>query len=446
MKWNAPAVLACGAFAVVMALSPRPRVPVVQRTGWVPSLGSSERGANYIEGPSPIRLRDGSIALLFHEGYCCHRPLPLGPGWEQIAVALIPPGEGQVTVMPLLRHTDDYEAKTYELGFVSAVLERDTWLLAFTRTTFDALQNGWTNVARISTWQTPDLTTPGRIAHDVVGPALRECQQRGTCLGLGVAGPALVVQPDGRTMLWYRDDVRLRPEDRFRVFVQEFRDGRPFGGAIEARFVKGGQRVGPTITDVGVGPDGRIYVLSSDWLWDGITEWVSDVDDPFLLTPTGVVLKTIDGLAVWDGAYLRDPAGRIEQPRIVVGVAAPYGAAADSGQWRLVWYAEDGARVPEAWRRAVPYPPMATPSATPPPPPPMQLPAFQFAVPDGSMLTGLTGRCRQDVSCTIEVWRGGTLETTLFAMPGQSFALVDQWIENIELRGSGLVEFSVSLE
>src|SRR5581483_4846258 len=169
--------------------------------------GYTPDALNYLQGPEPILLASGDVAMLVGTGRCCTN----GKHWEGI-FSLTYPAAGKAAVPrfhPLWATNDFFRnmrRKEAEVGFPSALYYNGQWRIALTTTFLPFHKPDRDRVGRIDL---PDLVTRATTAQvnsNWVGPIDRKCRSIASCKGDGSGLDAvLTLHPNGDLYLYHRD-------------------------------------------------------------------------------------------------------------------------------------------------------------------------------------------------------------------------------------------------
>jgi hypothetical protein len=346
---------------------------------WRPTNGPSP--ATYVQSPWAVRDYDGTVYLGGHAGHCCPG-LENPAGWEGPWVIQYTNEAvtAQYPVIPFVNWafqadgvpdaTDTHEFGSGTMVRITGPLQAEGWLYGSLRTTKKSwqtmLDTGVGNRARGNLSFTPDpMADPYPLTFwDAVPPMRIECAPRNTP-GCGDKNVAGVMMP---ALVWIDDVVigGVHYGERLVLYVQD-----PDGTA--AWIVRSGDkwatvmewfRNWPAIAwgDVAWGDDGRLYALVSArdgsrpgeeacWWWGcrGIDEYVSD-DYGERWTRSERSWRTLAGDLVNDACYVRDPRGHIKRDALtVVALIQDSDDPTGPGNWRLHWWADEGAELPRSW-------------------------------------------------------------------------------------------------
>lgn len=138
-------------------------------------------GWNYLEDPSVVRLNDGTIVIFGHGGRCC----TLSDRERMFVWTLSRLGNRTSFIRPV-------EEDTHEIGFQSAVFVRgllgiEMWHDFYVRTTVDTF--GLQNRVRIGHGIAANVHSQWTWSDNAIPVLNDECQQPGTCNGIGQHHP-----------------------------------------------------------------------------------------------------------------------------------------------------------------------------------------------------------------------------------------------------------------
>lgn len=324
---------------------------------WVPG------NCNYIESPWISRLGD-TVFVGGHAGLCCMMPQNDGVGQDRFWAAVYEPGKPGVFSARTLCgfvENDDHESGGY-----SPIIVNNRWFFVGARTE----RSYWGQGNRVRPFTI--LTDNPVCGHLDINraplfyPQDQACRQMGNgapeCAGsIGVGMHNSVFRINGRVLVVALDDAgamnpirndlsgyvvyEIDTTRRTATFLYSTDFGPGFGTLT-------GRRLFPSLSDVAVGADGRLYGYTGEshggeWLQSTkAVEWVSG-DEGRTWTRTGRSWPAPAGNALWDIGVMRDGDGHLAEPLTLVGVTAPYGDWAAAGTWRLWYWTSDASRMPQ---------------------------------------------------------------------------------------------------
>lgn len=179
---------------------------ITTRPTCVPPTGGVQDQVNYIQGPDPLRLDDGSITLLVDAGHCC-----TGGHWEGIFALTYPAAgsAGTPRFSPLWGSNNwgnTTSRNEHEAPFPSGLFFSGQWRVIYTSTFFPTSATNRDRVARLDL---PNLYTQAQIAqvtNSWIKPIDPACSAIGSCAGpgSGVLG-TIVRHPDGSAYVYHPD-------------------------------------------------------------------------------------------------------------------------------------------------------------------------------------------------------------------------------------------------
>jgi hypothetical protein len=145
----------------------------------------------------------------------------------------------------------------------------------------------------------------------------------------------------GDKLYLYSTDLS-KPPGVIRQWVQASQTIGPAYGVTVTGYPQGGV----DITDVAIGSDGKWYALVNvNWQVGKVSLYQSNDGLAF----TYIKSYTRPGEMVFDGGFTRWPDSRLVEPMLIFGNSVPVGTtdATLFNKWRLVWWAEAGAKIPQ---------------------------------------------------------------------------------------------------
>jgi hypothetical protein len=319
---------------------------------------------NYLQGPEPLLLQSGDVAIIAGTGRCC----TVGKHWEGIFSLTYPAvGKAMVPRFHPLWATNDFsrqpKRKEAEIGFPSALFWQGKWRLALT-TTF--LPFHVPNRDRVGRIDLPDLVTratTAQVKNSWVTPIDPLCLKVGSCQGEGSGrNPMITLHPDGALYVYHQDGnypdcnsgyVRHRLGPDLSVTSSRLDGCIEFDGLAERP---------PFISDIGRRPDGTLSMLAAatDSL-QRIEEWEStgsgaDLGLVWHRTGRTWAAPAHPNGGTWsyyvrDAAFLKDESRTIVEPELVVAQISDGANWADIrnvqlGRWFLYYWAEEDAPLP----------------------------------------------------------------------------------------------------
>ena len=310
---------------------------------------------NYIQGPDPILLPNGDVAILVNAGNCCTGH------WEGI-FSLIYPGAGRAAVPRFsgiwAANNWDTEARgEHEVAYPSAIFSGGKWRIAYTAT----FKNVTSNRDRLGRLDLNNLTyraTTSQVTNQWIKPVDPLCRNLGTCApkrGSGILG-TFVSHPNGELYAYHPDGSANCASGWLRHKINADMSVANLAG--NGCITLTGRTTAPVwLSDIGRGADGNLYMLTTDD-FRHIEEWISS--DPNIgLTWTKTTRRRTAPAhpspptfyAVWDAGYLKDQNRQIVEPRVVVSQIADGATWEETqnvqlGRWYLYYWADAGAPLP----------------------------------------------------------------------------------------------------
>lgn len=335
---------------------------ITTRPACVPPNGAPDP-LNYIQGPDPILLSNGDVAILVDTGRCCTGH------WEGI-FSLIYPGAGRVATPRFsgIWATNNFSTESRgedEAPFPSAIFYNGKWRIAYTSTFLPHNMTDRDRVARLDLNNLTYRAQTSQVTNQWIKPIDPNCRNLGSCPGRGSGilgtfvlhpnGELFVYHPDGNlpscTSGWVRH--KINPD----MSVANLAGN----GCISLT----GLTAAPTwVSDIARGADGKLYMLvARPNSISHIDEWVSTGD----ASTIGLVWN-LSGrtwvrpphpnpprvYSVWDAGYLKDQNRQIIEPKVVVaqisdGTSFEEITDVTLGRWYLYYWADAGAPLPPAF-------------------------------------------------------------------------------------------------
>ena len=347
---------------------------------------SQSENINYLQGPKPIRLSNGDVAILVNAGECCVDNI------EGLFSLVYSAAGGAPHFYPLWAMNNwgnDPARNEHEAGYPVALFSNNQWHVLYTATFSNCSGSDCDRVAKIDL---PSLTTqaqPSQVTNQWITPVDPACRSLGSCptRGSGIM-PSAVVHPDGSIFVYHGDGSSSCGSQIIRHRVSA--DMSVLNPAGDGCLVFDGQSTGaPTFYDIARGADGALYMIADGAVPGqgfvyGLYEWKSTEGDngyplglywrltgkswSFAAPVTGFPNQS--WLQADDGAYLTDGSGVIVEPRVVVSmISRTYAGGWDYfnngslGNWWLHYWADAGAVLPPGFGSSNP---LAAPPATDP--------------------------------------------------------------------------------
>ncbi|HVT16659.1 MAG TPA: hypothetical protein VHQ90_10850 [Thermoanaerobaculia bacterium] len=358
-------VLASLAFQICSAAVAQTNGFIYTRPTCVPPTNGTQCPVIYLQGPDPILLDNGDIAILLDGGQA-------GNGcWEGL-FSLVYPASGHVATArfnPIWasnnwgNHPERHEA---EAPFPSAAFINGQWRLVYT-STFQPYSTDRDRVARIDMPNLTDRAHASQVTNQWILPVNPACQPLGACAGggSGILG-TLALHPDGSIYVYHPDGNNPGCASgwiRHRVNSDMSLPNPAGDGCLVFNSVS---PFTSFLSDIALGADGNLYLLNSRRGGDlgTIEEWISTPASPGGLglgwTLSGRVWYAPANpnpgyiYSVWDAGYLKDKNRRIIEPRVVVANISD-GRTFDEinnyglGRWFLYYWADAGATLPSGF-------------------------------------------------------------------------------------------------
>ncbi len=336
---------------------------ITTRPTCVPPNGAQDL-LNYIQGPDPILLGNGDIAIMVDAGH-----ITSGHShWEGI-FSLIYPAAGHSATPRFsgIWATNNFDTEPSrgeaEAPFPSAIFYNGKWRVAYTSTFLPFSMTDRDRVARLDLNNLTYRATDAQVTNQWVKPITSSCRTLGSCSGKGsgVLG-TFVLHPNGDLYVYHPDGnfpscvsgwVRHKINASMAVV-------NPAGdGCISLT----GLTAAPVwLSDIARGADGNLYMLTADpsASLTNIDEWVSTGSATTIgltwnrtgrvwVAPTHPSPPKI--YSVWDAGYLKDANRQLVEPKVVVaqiseGSSFTEITDATLGKWYLYYWADAGANLP----------------------------------------------------------------------------------------------------
>lgn len=337
-----------------------------QSTGFITtrpvcSPNGAQDPLNYIQGPDPIQLSNGDVAILVNSGRCCTGH------WEGI-FSLIYPAAGRAATPRFsgIWASNNFDTeparREAEVGFPSAIFYNGKWRVAYTSTFLPFGMTDRDRVARLDlnnlTYQVPSA----QVTNQWIKPIDPACQDLGSCAGKGSGvlgtfalhpnGDLYVYHPDGNLPSCTSGWVRHKINPNMSVAN---------AGGNGCISLNGLTAAPPWVSDIARGADGKLYMLvGSPNSIKRIDEWVSTGD----ASTIGLVWNTTGRTwiapshpnppkvySIWDAGYLKDQNRKLVEPKVVVaqisdGTSWAEITNVELGRWYLYYWADAGAVLP----------------------------------------------------------------------------------------------------
>ncbi len=333
---------------------------ITTRPACVPPNGAAD-ALNYIQGPDPIRLANGDVAIMVNAGRCC-----TSTHWEGI-FSLIYPAAGRAATPRFsgIWATDNWNTETArgedETAYPSAIFYGGKWRIAYTVTFRPRSMPNRTRVGRLDLDNLTYRALTSQVTNQWVKPIDPNCRVLGTCTGRGsgILG-TFALHPNNELFVYHPDEayppcasgwVRHKINSNMTV-------ANPAGdGCISL----GGEPVPTWMSDIARGADGKLYMLTNSFNFHYIEEWVSTGTAATIglnwsrtgrqwqrpVHPSGPPTEYL----VWDAGYLKDQNRQIIEPKVVVsqissGTSWEEINTVALGKWYLHYWADAGASLP----------------------------------------------------------------------------------------------------
>jgi hypothetical protein len=321
---------------------------------------------NYIQGPDPVRLDNGDVAIVVDGGY----------GQGEALLTLLYPTAGSIPPRwyPIYATNnwtgDPYYRNEWEAAFPSVIYWQGSWRVMYTATYNYFLRNESENYNRVGRIDAPSLTSqPSAVLLEPwswIRPLNTECHALGSCTKSGT-GSARATTISGKLNLYLRDgnyaeqnpgcnlvrykikaDANLTPT--FDGCIAFDLTGLPPG---RSQYPPGPNTgLGSNVYDVATGQDGKVYMLTAEAPYTYYVDEFVSTDGGRTFRFNRVVTTTPNGFNfVTETAYLTDKNGIIVEPRVIVGLVGSYTSYPPpvNGTWRLYYWASLGAVLPASW-------------------------------------------------------------------------------------------------
>ena len=332
---------------------------ITTRPTCVPPNGSQDP-LNYIQGPDPILLPNGDVAIMVNAGHCCTGH------WEGI-FSLIYPGAGHAAAPRFsgIWASDNFgtEARNEdEAAFPSAILYGGKWRVAYT-STFRCCTSNRDRVARLDLDNLTYRAVDSQVTDQWIKPVDPNCRTLGSCApkkGSGILG-SFALHPNGDLYVYHPDGTSTCASGWLRHKINADMSVASLAG--NGCITLSGVTTTPTwLSDFARGADGKLYMLSNPEGFNYIEEWSSTGDATTIgltWTKTGrkwfppVHPNAASGYSygVWDAGYLKDSNRQIIEPKVIVSQISDGTSWSDIsnvqlGRWYLHYWADAGATLP----------------------------------------------------------------------------------------------------
>ncbi len=342
---------------------------ITTRPQCVPPNGQPH-AMNYIQGPDPIRLSNGDVAIMVNAGNCC-------TGYWEGFFSLTYPAASSVATPRFsgIWATNNFSTESRgedEAGFPSALFYGGKWRIAYTST---FLPHNMKNRDRVGRLDLDNLTyraQTSQVSNQWIKPTNPNCRTLGSCegRGSGILG-TFVLHPNNELYVYHPDQAYVlggQPPPctsgwlRHKINPDMSVANLAGNGCISLRDGLNQEVQTPTwVSDIGRGADGKLYMLTDRV--NGISfidEWVSTGDAAtigLVWTKTGRSWSAPNHpspptvYSVWDAGYLKDQNRQIIEPKVVVAQISE-GKTFDEitdvtlGKYYLYYWADAGASLP----------------------------------------------------------------------------------------------------
>ncbi len=345
--------------AVVTAARAQTTGTITTRPNCVPPNGSPV-GLNYIQGPDPILLQNGDVAVMVNAGKCC-------TGFWEGVFSLIYPGAGRVATPRFsgIWASDNFDTELRnedEVGFPSAIFYGGKWRIAYTAT-FRCCTYNRDRVGRLDLNNLTYRALTSQVTNQWIKPVDPDCRTLGSCApkkGSGVLG-TFALHPNGDLYVYHPDRTSTCPSQWLRHKINPDMSLASLSG--NGCITLNGVTSTPTwVSDIARGADGKLYMLTNPEGFEYIEEWSSTGDAATIgLTwnRTGRQWQrpphpnAAGGwiYGVWDAGFLKDPNRQIVEPKVVVSQISEGRTWEEIkdvtlGRWYLHYWADAGAPLP----------------------------------------------------------------------------------------------------
>lgn len=343
----------------VSAAQPQTTGIITTRPTCVPPNGAQDL-LNYIQGPDPILLANGDVAVMVNAGKCCTGH------WEGI-FSLIYPGAGRVATPRFsgIWASDNWDTEPrneQEAAFPSAIFYNGKWRVAYTAT-FRCCTYNRDRVARLDLNNLTYRALTSQVTNQWIKPIDPNCRTLGSCApkkGSGILG-TFALHPNGELFVYHPDGSSTCPSGWLRHKINADMSLANLSG--NGCITLNGITQAPTwVSDIGRGADGKLYMLTNPEGFSWIDEWVSTGDAATIgltWTKTGrrwhppAHPNSAGGYVygVWDAGFLKDSNRQIVEPKVIVsqisdGRSWNEIADVELGRWYLHYWADAGAPLP----------------------------------------------------------------------------------------------------
>ena len=343
---------------------------ITTRPTCVPPNGT-QLAVNYIQGPDPILLPNGDVAILVNAGKCCDGP------WEGIFSLIYPaagrPAAPRFSGLWASNNWNTEPRNEHEVGYPSAIFYGNQWRIAYTATFGPS---HWVNRDRLGRLDTDNLTyraLTSQVTNQWILPTKSNCRPLNTCPaqeglqeGSGVLG-TFVLHPNNDLYVYHPDGNSGCQSRWLRHKINPDMSVANLSG--NGCITLNGRFAAPTwLSDIGRGADGKLYMLTNADNYWSIEEWVSEGD----ATTIGLVWNRTGrqwnrpaypspnpnnfSYLVWDAGYLKDRKRQIVEPKVVVSQISSgkdptpqdiFNSAL--GRWYLHYWADANAVLPPSF-------------------------------------------------------------------------------------------------
>src|SRR4051794_5521718 len=217
---------------------------------------------NYIQGPDPILLQNGDVAIMVNAGKCCTGH------WEGI-FSLIYPAAGHAATPRFsgIWASDNFDTDTTrneaEAAFPSAIYSGGLWRIAYT-STFRCCTSNRDRVARLDLNNLTYRATTSQVTNQWIKPIDPLCRTLGSCApkkGSGILG-TFVQHPDGQLFVYHPDGSSTCASGWLRHKINSDMSVATLAG--NGCITLTGVAPAPTwLSDIGRGADGNLYMLTT---------------------------------------------------------------------------------------------------------------------------------------------------------------------------------------
>lgn len=368
-------------------------IAAAQTTGFIttrptctpPNLGQDP--LNYIQGPDPIRLPNGDVAIMVNAGKVTFEG---SNHWEGI-FSLIYPAAGRAATPRFsgIWASDDFQTDTTrnekETAFPSPILYGGKWRIGYVAT-FRCCEQNRDRMARLDLDNLTYRAAQSQVTNVWIKPVDPICRTLGSCPSPDPNDPRKGTGINGTFVLHPNNDLFVYHPDMSSGCVSRWMrhkinaDMSVANVAGNGCITLNGFTKAPTwVSDIGRGADNsadnnanNLYMLTADEGFGFIEEWVSTGDAFNIgLTWNRTGRKWLPPAhpnaangwiyGVWDAGFLKDSNRRLIQPKVVVSQISD-GAADNTknpptsawqeiaqvrnNRWYLYYWADAGASLP----------------------------------------------------------------------------------------------------